>query len=165
MTAFKPARYFGVQMPSSGFGKIFGLVGFGIPVALEGTFAAAAGDGEVTFSCTAIPGAGEWGDALESGDAAGTNGKIQWWTELDGWTDLVTPAATGDHDFTVHGGLWGTEITVRVRAVSAEGISGRLLSGTVTTNGTAQVQTVTTDESGNVLTDADGNVVFTWETP
>lgn len=162
MIPFKPAAFFGIPVPTTGFGKLFGVSGLNGPIAPAGTFSAGVSDGEVLFDATDIPDVGEWGDAAEPGDGLGTAGTLQIWSSLDDWNVLVDPAATGEHSFTTHPGNWGRSTMFRVRAANAEGVSGRTVSGTVTPPGAIQVITALEDDSGNAL-EADSSMLAVYE--
>lgn len=137
MTEFKPAAFFGIDLPGEGFLKVFGLTGSVTLLAGPSapTFDAEPGvnNGEIDISVNSLP--TSWGDLDDPGDGLGVAGKLQWWNDDDGWQDLVDPAATGLFTVTVGPGQWGSAIEVRVRGVNDAGNGGGADSATVTPPG------------------------------
>lgn len=155
--AFKPPRWFGRELPGSGFEKFFGVSSTAIPIAVVGQALEGTLDGTVVLEITDIPDVGEWG-------AGGTAGIIQWFAPGEpAWATLTNPAATGTVVLDIDQEFWGTEITLSVRALSAEGIAGRVTHFTVLVVGGVQGFANVFNDADDVFNDADDVWAFTNE--
>lgn len=108
------------------------------PTAPTCVFDGGSEDGEIDITVSALP--ASWGDLTTAGDGLGALGKLQWWNALDGWQDLISPAATGDYTVSVDGAFWGYAIPIKVRGVSFAGRAGRTVFDTVTIPGGPMVE-------------------------
>lgn len=148
---FKPAFYFGRQVPGGGFGKIFGLTGIVLPVGpglITDWSAVPGGIGEIDITIGALPSAG---DGATAGDGLGTITALQYQIDNGAWVGLGTSPLTT----TLTGFGSGQVVLLRVRALGYLGRSGSVASATVSAGGDAlTLEALIDGASGEPLIDA-----------